>query len=295
MSQRVSDESTLHGHHTTEAMSRIDRTNEKYKARNQCRSRKSSAMRIIMPKLRFALEMMLPIMDCKCSNDARSQKRPRAFLEEEAALESSIQSKRSRTKIYSGAKGRQPSVPKLFTLATRSLQENVDQIGVLGGRIPFDLLRPVLEKATPNQLTKLEQLNPYLLEDTYVLWEQHCRREFRNQQRKEEEYHQAVHSAKSPVRKTQLLYMDSTVKPPRNVISKQIKYGTDRVAVVSPAARVPALQSTSTNVVKVGDSRLKAAVVGAKAKVPVQGKPKKAPLMAKLLTSIKGLKGGSRR
>ncbi|XP_053699143.1 transcription elongation factor B polypeptide 3-like [Sabethes cyaneus] len=259
-------------------------------------------------------------MDCKCSNDARSQKRPRAFLEEEAALESSIQSKRSRTKIYSGAKARQPSVPKLFTLATRSLQENVDQIGVLGGRIPFDLLRPVLEKATPNQLTKLEQLNPYLLEETYVLWEQHCRREFRNQQRKEEECEswremygrcsqerdaklaslvqiikQSTVQREAPVRKTQLLYMDSTVKPPRNVISKQIKYGTDRVAVVSPAARVPALQSTSTNVVKVGDSRLKAAVVGAKAKVPVQGKPKKAPLMAKLLTSIKGLKGGSRR
>lgn len=34
------------------------------------------------------------------------------------------------------------------------------------GHLPFDLLKPVLERATPNTLAKIEEYNPYLMEDT---------------------------------------------------------------------------------------------------------------------------------
>jgi elongin-A len=61
-----------------------------------------------------------------------------------------------------------------------------------------------------------------------------------------------------PVKTTKLAYVDSAVKPPRGVASKQRQYGTEHVKVVSPAARVAAsLSGIGTNVAKAGDFRLK--------------------------------------
>lgn len=74
----------------------------------------------------------------------------------------------------------------------------------------------------------------------------------------------------APIRKTQLAYVDSAVKPPRNIISKQARFGTAQAPVVSPAARVAALKNGSTNVAKAGDSRLKVAA-GARDNAQVQG------------------------
>lgn len=48
------------------------------------------------------------------------------------------------------------------------------------GGIPFEILQPVLERASPQQLITLEDYNSYLLEDTDVLWESHCKRDFKN-------------------------------------------------------------------------------------------------------------------
>ncbi|XP_053698086.1 transcription elongation factor B polypeptide 3 [Sabethes cyaneus] len=259
------------------------------------------------------------VMDCVFSNNGRPQKK---VLSEEEALGHSMQSKNLRTKVYSGVKNSKEGVPKLFDMCIRLLQENIDLIDTFGG-IPFDLLKPVIEKATAQQLMKLELFNPYLLEDTDILWEQHCKRMFRSQKRKEEECEswremyircseerdaklisltqnikQSIVEKTAPVRKTKLAYVDSNAKPPRNVLSKQVKYGTDRAPIVSPAARVAALQNSSANIAKVGDSRLKIAP-GTRDNAQVQVfhplKPKKAPLMAKLMTSIKGFKTGFRR
>ena len=51
------------------------------------------------------------------------------------------------------------------------------------GGVPFDIIKPVLERATADQLFMLEHHNPYLVEDTDKLWQFHCNREFRNKQR----------------------------------------------------------------------------------------------------------------
>lgn len=53
------------------------------------------------------------------------------------------------------------------------------------GGVPFDILRPVLERTTCEQLMVLEDFNPYLMEDTHCLWEQHCKRRFRMKNREE--------------------------------------------------------------------------------------------------------------
>lgn len=48
------------------------------------------------------------------------------------------------------------------------------------GGVPFSILEPILKHASPDQLYNLEQYNDYLIEDTGVLWEYHCKKEFRN-------------------------------------------------------------------------------------------------------------------
>lgn len=53
--------------------------------------------------------------------------------------------------------------------------------------MPFDVLRPVLERATPHQLLNFEEYNPYLMEDSDVLWQQHVQRHCRSQRREEME------------------------------------------------------------------------------------------------------------
>lgn len=55
------------------------------------------------------------------------------------------------------------------------------------GSIPFYILKPVLERATPEQLFTLEDNNPYLIEDSDDLWLQHCSRKFRGQKPQEYE------------------------------------------------------------------------------------------------------------
>lgn len=254
------------------------------------------------------------VMGCVFGNNGKPQK---SHLTEEEALGHSMQSKNQRTKVYSGVKTHNGVVPSLFDSCIRMLQENIDLLDVTGG-VPFDLLKPVLERASPEQLMNLEHYNPYLMEDSDVLWEQHCKRNFRMHKRKEEECEswremymrcseerdaklrsltQNIKMSQAekvaPVRKTQLAYVDSAVKPPRSVISKQARYGTDRTPVVSPAARVAALKNATSNVAKAGDTRLKVAP-GARdtAQAVFQPmKPKKAPMMTKVMNSIKGIKG----
>jgi len=55
------------------------------------------------------------------------------------------------------------------------------------GGVPYDILKPILERATSDQLFMLEHHNPYLIEDTDILWQYHCNREFRNNERQEME------------------------------------------------------------------------------------------------------------
>lgn len=55
------------------------------------------------------------------------------------------------------------------------------------GGVPYQVLKPVFERATPVQLFELEKYNEYLLDDTDELWRNHCGKDFRNKQRDEDE------------------------------------------------------------------------------------------------------------
>ncbi|KAJ4444903.1 hypothetical protein ANN_06701 [Periplaneta americana] len=109
-------------------------------------------------------------------------------LTEEEALSQVMSTKNQRTKVYSGVKSGKSwaTVPSLYDICVRVLQENIDALEYTGG-VPYDLLKPVLQHATPEQLFMLEHYNPYLIEDTGDLWQFHCQREFRSKQRQDME------------------------------------------------------------------------------------------------------------
>lgn len=134
--------------------------------------------------------------------------------------------------------------------------------------------------ATPQQLEIFEEYNSYLMEETDSLWEVHCKKHCRGQRRQEleswremyfrwqnEQEHKLQKLTKNikqsqleialPVKKTQLAYVDSMVKAPRNIAKKQELYGTKHKLISTPASRVAALQSITPNAAKPGDTRLR--------------------------------------
>lgn len=127
---------------------------------------------------------------------------------EEDALFTMMSNKNQRTKVYSGVKGGLSYVPSLYEFCCRVLQQHIDgkdknwiifwiydginqwtfclALEYTGG-IPYSLLKPVLDGATPAQLYQFEHFNPYIIEDTDHLWNFHVNKEFRNEKRQEYE------------------------------------------------------------------------------------------------------------
>lgn len=234
---------------------------------------------------------------------------------EDEALIAIMNSKISRTKVYSGNKVTWSTVPSLFDLCTHVLQDNIDALEYTGG-VPYSILKPVLERATPDQLFTLENHNPYLIEDTDELWRLHCGKEFRPKRREEMEswrdmYMRCLDEREAklrlltanikqsqdkslPVRQTKLAYVDSVVKPPRTVARKQAKHGTggatgggsDKKPLITPSHRLTTLATSGAA------GQIAVPNPGARASSSSGGssgvqKIKKAPLMQKTLAFMK--------
>lgn len=228
--------------------------------------------------------------------------------EEDKALTNVIYVKNQRTKVYSGNKTGYTSVPSLYEMCIRVLIDNIDALEFTGG-VPYDIIKPVLERATADQLFMLEHYNPYLIEDTDSLWQFHCSREFRNKQREEMEtwremYMRCLDEREAklktltanikqsidktvPLRSAKLAYVDNVVKPPRNVLKKQAKYGTANSLPTSTSDLKKKLivgggptAATNISVPPPPMNRVKTSSGVAK--------KTKAPLMAKALQLIKG-------
>lgn len=275
-----------------------------------------------LPPLEDIVKDLPPPTECIIPNDYRpspinpmvmecifKEPKPATQLSETAALCASTTSKNQRTKVYSGAKsGVLLSVQSLHELCLRFLQKNIDAIEYTGG-VPFEILKPVLERASPEQLSLFEHFNPYLMDDSDELWQQHCKRKFRAYKRlemetwremfyrcqneQEDRLNKLTNNIKNsqsiavPVRQTKLAYVDSMVKPPRSVIKKQNQFGTHHKLAATPAARTEALGAVAKNIARVGDNRLKT-LPGMRDTAQAQPsngafKPKTAPLMAKVL------------
>ncbi|KAM6428199.1 elongin-A isoform 2-T2 [Liasis olivaceus] len=159
----------------------------------------------------------------------------------------------SKMQVYSGAKT--AYLPKMMTLheqCIRVLSNNIDSIYEVGG-VPYSVLEPVLERCTPEQLYRIEECNHVLIEDTDQLWHNHCQRDFKKEKPDEFEswremylrLHDAreqrllmltqnirsAHANKPKGRVAKMAFVNSTVKPPREVRRRQEKFGTGGAAV----------------------------------------------------------------
>nr|XP_018912924.1 PREDICTED: transcription elongation factor B polypeptide 3-like [Bemisia tabaci] len=241
------------------------------------------------------------------------RERPKLMSEDEA-LASIMTTKNQRTKVYSGNKASYTKVPSLFELCTRVLIDNIDLLEYTGG-VPYDILKPIIERASPEQLFTLEFHNDYLKVDTDVHWKFHCQRDFRDKTRKEDETWRDFYvrcmeerqqklerltnnitrsiAESAPVRKTKLAYLDTAVKPPRNVMRKQAKHGTgsgsapssSKHDIIAKAVKGEGSSSKSSEApVKVSSPSMQRAANYVNNLI----KKKKAPLMQKTLQFIKG-------
>ncbi|KAG5895381.1 hypothetical protein JTB14_029604 [Gonioctena quinquepunctata] len=232
---------------------------------------------------------------------------PKRVITDDEALSRVMSNRNQRTKVYSGNKS-YGKVESLFQICVRILQDNIDALEYTGG-VPYIILKPILERATPDQLFNMEHHNPYLIEDTDDLWQLHCQKEFKNKKREEMEswrdmYMRCLDEREArlnaitanikqsqdksiPIRTTKLAYIDSVVKPPRNVIRQQAKNGIvfDKKQP-SPTAKLSALaKSGEAGKIAVPNPGGRAAERSNSSSAAM--KPKKAPLMAKTLSFLK--------
>ena len=76
---------------------------------------------------------------------------------------------RNRTAVYSGRKtsafSQHEKFPSLIQLCVLVLQENVSRIDECGN-LPYEMLKPILERGKPEDIMRIEDYNPRLMEDT---------------------------------------------------------------------------------------------------------------------------------
>ncbi|XP_037549381.1 elongin-A [Nematolebias whitei] len=154
----------------------------------------------------------------------------------------------SKMVVYSGSKTSYlPRMMSLYEQCIRVLQNNIDSIAEVGG-VPFEILEPVLERCTPEQLYRIEQSNQCFTEDSDELWMRHCKRDFKRETPQEFEswrelylrLHEereerlrmltqnitSAHANKPKGRQVKIAYVNSAAKPPRDVRRRQEKFGT---------------------------------------------------------------------
>ncbi|XP_070772690.1 elongin A, like [Enoplosus armatus] len=150
--------------------------------------------------------------------------------------------------VYSGAKTIfLPTMMSLHQQCIRTLQNNINLLYETGG-VPFEILEPVLERCTPEQLLRIEEFNPIYVGVTDHLWGKHCQRDFKDSKLQEYESWKemyirlseererklqrltksivSAHSNKPKGRQVKMAFIHSVAKPPRDVRIQQEIHGT---------------------------------------------------------------------
>ncbi|KAM4607476.1 elongin A, like [Polymixia lowei] len=215
--------------------------------------------------------------------------------------------------VYSGAKTTfLPSMMSLYQQCIRILQNNIDLLYETGG-VPFEILEPVLDRCTPDQLLRIEECNPVYVGVTDHLWGKHCQRDFRDSKLKEYESWKemyirlseererklkrltksivSAHSKRPKGRQVKMAFIHTVAKPPRDVRIQQEIHGT------AGAIQQPHLVRSS---VKVQDNRTRPGLEPTKSSTTNLGtsnaqdprkKTRVAPMMAKSLKAFRNQLG----
>uniref|UniRef100_A0A3Q1GQE6 Elongin A, like n=1 Tax=Acanthochromis polyacanthus TaxID=80966 RepID=A0A3Q1GQE6_9TELE len=113
--------------------------------------------------------------------------------------------------VYSGAKTTfLPAMLSLYQQCIRTLQNNINLLYETGG-VPFELLEPVLERCTPEQLQRIEECNPIYIGVTDHLWGKHCEKDFKDAKLQEYESWKEMYIRLSEERERKLQRLTKTI------------------------------------------------------------------------------------
>ncbi|KAM8851495.1 elongin A, like [Synchiropus picturatus] len=206
--------------------------------------------------------------------------------------------------VYSGAKTVfLPAMMSLYQQCIRTLQNNIDLLYETGG-VPFEVLEPVLERCTPEQLLRIEEFNPMYIGETDHLWGKHCQRDFKDSklleyeswkemyvrlsEEREKKFQRlkksiaSAHSSRPQGRQVKMAFIHTVAKPPRDVRIQQEIHGT---AVQQPTCSVKTHENKS--VPKTEPPRSTNASAATSNNQDPRKKTKVAPMMAKSLKAFK--------
>ncbi|XP_031159490.1 elongin A, like isoform X2 [Sander lucioperca] len=209
--------------------------------------------------------------------------------------------------VYSGAKTVfLPTMMSLHQQCIRTLQNNINLLYETGG-VPFEILEPVLERCTPEQLLRIEEYNPIYIGETDHLWGKHCQRDFKDSKLQEYESWKemyvrlseererklkrltksivSAHSSKPKGRQVKMAFIHTVAKPPRDVRIQQEIHGT---AVQQPPLRCSVkVQDNRPRPSCNEPSRSSSTSSGATNTQDPRKKTRVAPMMAKSLKAFK--------
>ncbi|XP_036403131.1 elongin A, like [Megalops cyprinoides] len=207
--------------------------------------------------------------------------------------------------VYSGPKTTfLPTMMSLHQQCLRAIRNNIDLLYEIGG-VPFEILEPVLERCTPEQLLRIEECNSVYIEETDHLWKTHCQRDFKNGRLEEYESFRemylrlseeresklkrltesivSAHSGKPKGRQVKLTFINTAVKPPRHVRIQQEIHGTAGSVLQSNLLNPPSVKPLATGA--------RPSCSGTTSSTSQAQDPKKmrrvAPMMAKSLKAFK--------
>lgn len=209
--------------------------------------------------------------------------------------------------VYSGAKTVfLPAMMSLYQQCIRTLQNNINLLYETGG-VPFEILEPVLERCTPEQLLRIEEYNPIYIGVTDHLWGKHCQRDFKKAKLQEYESWKEMYvrlseererkfkmltksiassqSSKPKGRQVKMAFIHSVAKPPRDVRIKQELHGT---AVQQPQLKCSVkIPDNRPRQVSKEPTRHSSTTSATSSSQDPRKKTKVAPMMAKSLKAFK--------
>ncbi|CAL8299862.1 unnamed protein product [Merluccius merluccius] len=202
----------------------------------------------VMDLLSTPLPEFLPECDKFSTVDYYETKREKESCDDPEEPHFTGQRLNKKMQVYSGNKTTfLPSMMSLYRQCIRTLQNNIDLLHDTGG-VPFEILEPVLERCTPDQLLRIEECNPSYIGVSDHLWGKHCQRDFRGSklleyeswkemylrlsEERENKFKRlaktivSAHSKKPQGRQVKMAFIHTVAKPPRDVRIQQEIYGT---------------------------------------------------------------------
>ncbi|XP_077351972.1 elongin A, like [Festucalex cinctus] len=260
--------------------------------------------------LHIPLPALLPECDKASSFDyleGKVEKEPDfADLSEDSAIFTG-QRLNTKMQVYSGAKTVfLPAMMTLYQQCIRTLQNNINLLYETGG-VPFEILEPVLERCTSEQLLRIEECNPMYIGVTDHLWGKHCQRDFKDAKLHEYESWKEMyirlseererkfqtlakkiisdHSKKPKGRQVKMAFIHTVAKPPRDVRIQQEIHGTAVKQPQQPRISIKSQESRS----RVSNEPAKniSTTSGSNNTQDPRKKTKVAPMMAKSLKAFK--------